>query len=283
MQIVKSIEGLHQLMAGWRCGGERIAFVPTMGNLHEGHLNLVERADAIADRVVVSIYVNPLQFGEGEDLGAYPRTLEADSKRLEALGVDVLFNPTDTVIYPHGREGQTQVSVPGLSTVLCGHFRPGHFDGVATVVAKLFNIVQPHVALFGEKDFQQLMIIRRLVAELNFPIEIIGVATVREANGLAMSSRNGYLSDIEREQAAGLYRTLQEIRRRVIEGYTDYDAVERWAIKELAMAGFKPEYVAIRRAVDLRHPTADSRQLVVLAAAYLGKARLIDNLLINKG
>lgn len=281
MQVETAIQGVRRATAPWRCSGQRIAFVPTMGNLHEGHLALVRRARELADRVVVSIFVNPLQFGPGEDLDAYPRTEDEDARKLEAEGVDLLFLPLEREMYPRGREGVTYVEVPGISDILCGAGRPGHFRGVATVVAKLLNIAQPDVAVFGRKDYQQLMVIRRLVEDLCLPVEVEGMPTVREESGLALSSRNAYLTDAQRRQAAGLYRTLREIGERIEQGARDYADLEAFGMSKLSVAGFAPEYVNIRGAEDLGTPDHASESLVVLAAARLGRARLIDNLLIN--
>jgi len=282
MQVETTIPGIRRRVTEWRRSRERIAFVPTMGNLHEGHLNLAREARRRADRVVVSIFVNPLQFGPGEDLEAYPRTEKEDARKLEEEGADLLFLPSEREMYPRGRERATTVDVPEVSEGLCGAGRPGHFRGVATVVAKLFNIVQPDAALFGQKDYQQLLVIRRLVEDLSMPVEVIGVPTVREPGGLAMSSRNSYLSQAQREQATGLYRILDELRQRIVAGERDYGLLERLAATRLGEEGFEPDYVAVRRAEDLGTPGAGSRKLVVLAAARLGKARLIDNLLIEQ-
>ncbi|GAB4300316.1 MAG: pantoate--beta-alanine ligase [Thiohalomonadaceae bacterium] len=281
MQTVTSIAEVRSRVAAWRTAGLRIAFVPTMGNLHAGHINLVSAARQQADQVVASIFVNPLQFGPGEDFAAYPRTLAADQAKLAAAGCDLLFAPTEQEMYPLGREGLTCVEVPGLSDILCGAFRPGHFRGVATVVSKLFNIVQPDVALFGEKDYQQLLVIRRMVRDLDMPVEIIGVPTVREADGLAMSSRNGYLAADERRLATEVYATLQALAAEVRTGVQDYTALEAAAVARLERAGFRPDYVSVRRAEDLDLPQAGERRLVVLVAARLGKTRLIDNLMID--
>lgn len=275
-----SLAGLRDTLGLWRRGGERIAFVPTMGNLHAGHLALVQEARARAGRVVVSIFVNPMQFGEGEDYDAYPRTLEADSAKLEHAGVDLLFAPAANTIYPAGSHSQTRVEVTGLSDVLCGASRPGHFVGVATVVCKLFNMVQPDLAVFGEKDFQQLMVIRRMVADLAIPIEIVGKAIVRESDGLAMSSRNGYLTPDQRAVAPRLYATLQATAASLRSGNRDYNSLQAEAEATLEEAGFRPDYYAIRRADNLDPPDGPERDLVILAAAYLGTTRLIDNLIV---
>ncbi len=280
MQIHATLDSLRSTIRSWRSAGDRIAFVPTMGNLHDGHLELVAEARRQAHRVVVSIFVNPLQFGEGEDFDAYPRTLEADQSRLIAAGVDLLFTPTVATVYPAGSRQQTRVEVPGLSDVLCGASRPGHFVGVATVVCKLFNMVQPDLAVFGEKDFQQLMVIRRMVEDLAIPIEIVGKAIVREADGLAMSSRNGYLSATQRTQAPALYRALQATAAALRAGERDYDRLEADAQQALRQAGFRPDYYVIRRVCDLGLPDQTGQPLVILAAAFLGTTRLIDNLIV---
>ena len=269
---------IEDVTGRWRRAGERIAFVPTMGNLHAGHLELVRAARRIADRVVASIFVNPLQFNDGDDLAAYPRTPEEDRTLLRADGVDALFMPDAAAIYPRGMEAATRIEVPGLSSILCGEFRPGHFSGVATVVAALFNLVRPDAAVFGEKDYQQLLVIRRLVEDLHFPIEIVGVATVREADGLAYSSRNRYLSPPERRQAPELYRVLCGVRDGILQGGRDYPGLAGSALRRLESAGFLPEYLGVRRAGDLLPAGPGDRSLRVLAAARLGKARLIDNI-----
>ena len=284
MQTIDTIAGLRQQVVVWRRAGERIALVPTMGNLHAGHLQLVEMAGRHADRVIVSIFVNPMQFSDasGGDFDNYPRTFEADQKKLQASGASLLFFPSQREMYPAGFEHVTRVEVPDISDILCGEFRPGHFVGVATVVAKLFNMVQPDVALFGEKDFQQLLVIRRLAAELCFPVEIVGVPTVREANGLAMSSRNQYLTTEERQCAAELYQTLQQARERLLSSDAGIAEIEAQAEERLREAGFRPEYFTVRRAADLQPATAGDQVLVILAAAWLGKARLIDNIQLRR-
>jgi pantoate--beta-alanine ligase len=280
MQTIHEIAPLRAQIAEWRRNGLRIALVPTMGNLHAGHMALVEAALERAERVVTSIFVNPLQFGPGEDFGAYPRTLDQDAERLAAAGNHCVFAPAEQEVYPAGRDGHTVVAVPGLSELLCGASRPGHFQGVATVVAKLFNMVQPDLALFGEKDFQQLLVIRRMTAELNLPIEIVGLPVVRDPDGLAMSSRNAYLSADERAVAPLLLATLKQVAAALQSGQQVSDA--EWdAARGLSAAGFKPEYVSVRRRADLAEPAAGDRALVVLAAARLGKARLIDNLALD--
>jgi pantoate--beta-alanine ligase len=286
MLTVTTIAELRGIVRSWRRYDERIAFVPTMGNLHDGHLRLVKEAKARADRVVVSIFVNPMQFtdasGAGGDFARYPRTPAQDSELLASGGADLLFTPATEEVYPAGFGQTTRVEVPGISDILCGAFRPGHFTGVATVVAKLFNMVQPDVALFGEKDCQQLLVIRRLAKELCFPVEIIGVPTVRELSGLAMSSRNQYLTAEERERAALLYQTLSWMNERIKAGEGDFPRLETEATQRLQDAGFRPEYISVRRAADLQLPAEHDTHLVILAAAWLGSARLIDNLQCNR-
>ncbi|MCW8943276.1 MAG: pantoate--beta-alanine ligase [Sedimenticola sp.] len=281
MITVETVADLRHSVSGWRAEGKRVALVPTMGNLHEGHLDLVRKARSLADRVVVSIFVNPLQFGEGEDFSSYPRTLIDDSDKLSGVGTDLLFTPTVTEMYHRPQAQQTKVEVPGLSSLFCGASRPGHFAGVATVVCKLFNMAQPDIALFGEKDYQQLMVIRQMVQDLSLPIEIQGLPTVREVDGLARSSRNGYLTDAERSIAPALYKQLQRSAQALQKGNYDITALEQQAMIRLESEGFRPDYYAIRKAEDLAKPGPEDRALVILAAAYLGKARLIDNIQIT--
>lgn len=278
MLKVESIQELRAIVQAWRRAGDRTAFVPTMGNLHAGHIELVRQARGLADRVVVSIFVNPLQFGVNEDFASYPRTLDEDRQQLGQVGTDLVFIPAVATVYPDGQEVQTRVLVPGLSGILCGASRPGHFEGVATVVCKLFNLVQPDLAVFGEKDFQQLSIIRRMVRDLCLPIEILGVPTVREVDGLAMSSRNGYLTPSERRQAPALYRVLRGLAERVRAGDRDFPRLEWEGIEALTAEGFRPDYLSLRRIEDLQPPGVDDQRLVLLAAAFLGRTRLIDNL-----
>jgi pantoate--beta-alanine ligase len=279
MRTLARIAELHDVLNG-RKAAAPVGLVPTMGNLHAGHLELVAASVARCDLTVASIFVNPLQFGVGEDLDSYPRTLAEDAARLEAGGVDVLFAPPDEEIYPEGRDAQTCVSVPGLSGELCGASRPGHFDGVTTVVLKLFNIVRPDVAFFGRKDYQQLTIIRTMVHQLNVPVEIVGVATVRADDGLALSSRNAYLDETERAIAPELYATLRATADALRAGEADLARLEDSACRRLEEAGFKPDYVAIRDAETLAAPPTPDAALVILAAAQLGRARLIDNLVV---
>ena len=281
MITINEINDLRAQIDIWRRGGN-VAFVPTMGNLHAGHLSLVKEARKIADRVVVSIFVNPMQFGAGEDFDSYPRTLESDSGMLEAEGTDLLFAPPVEVMYPKPQSEQTRVEVPEISNVLCGAARPGHFVGVATVVCKLFNMVQPDIALFGNKDFQQLMVIRRMVEDLAMPVRVVGVDTMRESDGLAMSSRNGYQSGEARATAPILYRVLSGLAAKLREGDDDYAGLQAQAARELDENGFRTEYIAIRRAEDLLEPSAGETGLVILAAAYLGNARLIDNIEVTR-
>ena len=274
---------IRQQLREWRMAGERVAFVPTMGNLHRGHLRLVEYAHQHGQRVVVSVFVNPMQFNDQNDFAAYPNTLAQDCEKLIEAGVDALFLPSVEVIYPDGHQQNSQVVVPELSDILCGVHRPGHFVGVTTVVAKLFNIVLPDVALFGKKDFQQLMVIRRMVDELCFPVEVIGVPTERERDGLAMSSRNGYLSADERQQAPLLYRVLEQAKSQLLLGSDNVAAIEAQAMQALQEGGFRPEYFSVRNAKDLSEAEVNTQDLVVVAAAWLGKARLIDNIHLNSG
>jgi len=282
MKTVAEVEALRDGLQRWRSAGERIALVATMGNLHQGHLRLVAEARKRADRVVVTIFVNPMQFSAGEDLSVYPRTLGEDQQRLRAAGADLLFTPQIETIYPRGVAATTQVLVAeSLSEQLCGLDRPGHFVGVATVVSKLFNLVQPQVALFGQKDCQQLLVIRRFCEDLNFPVQIVGVTTEREADGLAMSSRNGYLTAEQRVTAPMLYRRLHGLAKQLLEGDEPKQACQQ-SEKWLNEAGFSVDYVAIRRASDLSIELAGTppREWVVLVAAQLGAARLIDNILL---
>ncbi len=278
MNTVKSVRELRAAIAQARAEGKQIAFVPTMGNLHAGHAALVSKATQRADFVIASIFVNPLQFGPSEDLGKYPRTLLADQEKLVNAGCHLLFTPDVEEMYPHGIDDQTRVSVPGVSEGLCGASRPGHFEGVATVVSKLFNMVQPDLAIFGQKDFQQLAVIRTLVRDLNMPIQIIGEPTVRAEDGLALSSRNGYLSSEQLNVAPLLYRSLEEMAAAIRAGERDYAKLVSAAQAQHSAAGFRPDYLEVRESNSLRPATADDRQLVILLAAFIGSTRLIDNL-----
>ena len=275
MRTVESIEALRHQVRIWRREGDKIALVPTMGNLHDGHLRLVAEALIKADRVVASIFVNPTQFCEGEDYSTYPRTEEEDQRRLSNAHADFLFLPPVSEIYTPG--AKTSITVAGLSDIHCGKLRKGHFSGVATIVCKLLNMVQPDIALFGEKDYQQLAVIRRMVLDLNMQVQIHGVATFRESDGLAMSSRNGYMTTEQRRVAPQLYRALSDAHDAVMARGADYSKIEQEQIRSLQMAGFIPEYFSICRSDDLQPATGDDHKLVILAAAKLGKARLIDN------
>jgi len=277
MITVETVAGLREQIARLREARKRIAFVPTMGNLHAGHVHLMQEARRHAPAVVASIYVNPLQFGQGEDFDSYPRTPSHDKVALLSAGVDLLFKPAESEMYPRGKAARTFVEVPGLSDDLCGAFRPGHFRGVTTVVNHLFNLVTPDVAVFGKKDYQQWLLIRLMTADLGLPVEIVGVDTVREPDGLALSSRNNYLSPEERKAAPRLYEALVRLRDRVQREGMHLAAAEENAVIDLQADGFRPDYVHVRRQSDLRLPAAEDRQLVVLAAAWLGKTRLIDN------
>jgi pantoate--beta-alanine ligase len=277
MQTVTRIEDMRALVRGWRFGGESIAFVPTMGNLHAGHASLIGAAHLHGRRVVASVFVNPLQFGPNEDYAAYPRTPEDDTELLAAQGVDALLLPTVNEMYPLGVAGSTIVDVPELSGILCGAVRPGHFQGVATVVVKLLNLVQPDVAIFGEKDYQQLTIIQRSVEDLCLPVRIVGAPTVRADDGLALSSRNRYLSVSERAIAPTVYRALDRARRRLESGDADVAGIRREGLESLRAAGFRPDYFEVRMAGTLTQPRGQDVDVVVLTAARLGRARLIDN------
>ncbi|HUD97360.1 MAG TPA: pantoate--beta-alanine ligase [Woeseiaceae bacterium] len=272
---------LRERLTEWRHNGEHIALVPTMGNLHDGHLGLVELAREYAERTVVSIFVNPTQFEPGADFDDYPRTLRMDQRRLKLAEADLLFVPEVDTMYPFGTKDATVVSVPALTKDLCGTFRPGHFDGVTSVVARLFCLVMPDVAIFGQKDFQQQLVVRRMTADLGLPVRIVSAPTRREADGLAQSSRNQYLTDKERPIAPLLYRNLQRIAHDLQAGKRNFHELEIHAMSALSEAGFLPEYVSIRRAGNLQLPDRDTDELVVLAAARLGKARLIDNVLVE--
>jgi pantoate--beta-alanine ligase len=280
MQIVRGSTALHALVGDILGSKQRIGLVPTMGNLHAGHHSLVALARRRADVVVASVFVNPTQFGPNEDFSRYPRTPDADAAGLEASGCDVLFLPTVEDMYPYGIERSVRVSVPELPDILEGAIRPGHFDGVATVVSKLFNLVRPHVAVFGQKDYQQLLVIRRLTRDLGYPIDIVAAPIVREANGLAMSSRNQYLSPEQRDQASAIHATLQRMADEVRSGRA-VGEIEAEALAHLRQAGFVPDYAVVRRAEDLREPAASDRDRVALIAARLGSTRLIDNFIIE--
>ncbi|EGQ7706068.1 pantoate--beta-alanine ligase [Vibrio cholerae] len=281
MQVFADIAVLREQIKQIKREGRRVAFVPTMGNLHEGHLTLVRKARELADVVVVSIFVNPMQFDRAEDLKNYPRTLEEDLSKLNGEGVDLVLTPTPETMYPQGLDKQTFVEVPGLSYMLEGASRPGHFRGVATIVTKLFNIVQPDVACFGEKDFQQLAVIRQMVEDLCMDIEIVGVATVRELDGLAMSSRNNLLTLDERQRAPVLARTMRWISSAIRGGRDDYPSIIEDAVDQLRAADLEPDEIFIRDARNLLPISSESKQAVILMSAFLGKVRLIDNQVLD--
>jgi pantoate--beta-alanine ligase len=281
MHIVSDIQTLRETRRKWQLEKQSIAFVPTMGNLHDGHLRLVKEAKSHASIVVVSIFVNPLQFGPDEDLDAYPRTIDQDKASLAELGVDILFMPKVTDIYSRGLEQQTFVEVPGLSYMICGASRPGHFRGVATIVCKLFNMVQPNMAFFGEKDFQQLQVIKAMVTDLSMNLTIHGVATERERDGLAMSSRNNYLNTQQREIAPGLYKLISDMAIEIEGGRRDFSIMLQENRERLARIGFKPDYIDIRSASSLLQPSHEDKELVILGAGFLGKTRLIDNIQVQ--
>ena len=281
MQTVSDITQLREIRRQWKAENKSIAFVPTMGNLHQGHLKLVTEAKKHADIVVVSIFVNPLQFGADEDLDAYPRTIEDDKNALDDLGVNLLFMPKAEDIYSRGLEQQTFVEVPGLSYMICGASRPGHFRGVATIVCKLFNMVQPNTAFFGEKDFQQLQVIKAMVTDLSMNLNIHGVPTERENDGLAMSSRNNYLDAEQREIAPALYKTIKAMKAEIEAGRRDFSVLCATHKDALAQSGIKPDYIDIRSSVSLLQPSHEDTELVILAAGFLGKTRLIDNIQVS--
>jgi len=281
LHTVSSKEELREQLGEWRAAGDHIALIPTMGNLHAGHLSLIDLAREHAEKIVVSIFVNPTQFGEGEDFDGYPQTLDRDKRQLLRSGIDLLFVPDVDTLYPFGVENSTSVTVPVLSREFCGEFRPGHFEGVSSVVTRLFGLVQPDVAVFGQKDFQQQLIIRRMTLDLGFPVRIVTGETVREDDGLALSSRNQYLTDEERAIAPGIYGVLQKVGDALQAGNRNYDELQDNATAELVSAGFVPDYVSIRRAENLAEPDRDCDELVVFVAATLGKARLIDNIVVS--
>ena len=281
MLIIEALPLLRQQIRRLRMEGKRVALVPTMGNLHDGHMKLVDEAKARADVVVVSIFVNPMQFDRPEDLARYPRTLQEDCEKLNKRKVDLVFAPSVKEIYPNGTETHTYVDVPGLSTMLEGASRPGHFRGVSTIVSKLFNLVQPDIACFGEKDFQQLALIRKMVADMGFDIEIIGVPIMRAKDGLALSSRNGYLTAEQRKIAPGLYKVLSSIADKLQAGERDLDEIIAIAGQELNEKGFRADDIQIRDADTLLEVSENSKRAVILVAAWLGDARLIDNKMVE--
>ncbi|CAM6883213.1 TPA: pantoate--beta-alanine ligase [Escherichia coli] len=281
MLIIETLPLLRQQIRRLRMEGKRVALVPTMGNLHDGHMKLVDEAKARADVVVVSIFVNPMQFDRPEDLARYPRTLQEDCEKLNKRNVDLVFAPSVKEIYPNGTETHTYVDVPGLSTMLEGASRPGHFRGVSTIVSKLFNLVQPDIACFGEKDFQQLALIRKMVADMGFDIEIVGVPIMRAKDGLALSSRNGYLTAEQRKIAPGLYKVLSSIADKLQAGERDLDEIIAIAGQELNEKGFRADDIQIRDADTLLEVSETSKRAVILVAAWLGDARLIDNKMVE--
>ncbi|EMU6120065.1 pantoate--beta-alanine ligase [Escherichia coli] len=281
MLIIETLPLLRQQIRRLRMEGKRVALVPTMGNLHDGHMKLIDEAKARADVVVVSIFVNPMQFDRPEDLARYPRTLQEDCEKLNKRKVDLVFAPSVKEIYPNGTETHTYVDVPGLSTMLEGASRPGHFRGVSTIVSKLFNLVQPDIACFGEKDFQQLALIRKMVADIGFDIEIVGVPIMRAKDGLALSSRNGYLTAEQRKIAPGLYKVLSSIADKLQAGERDLDEIIAIAVQELNEKGFRSDDIQIRDADTLLEVSENSKRAVILVAAWLGDARLIDNKLVE--
>ncbi len=278
--VVDTIESVQQLIRDLKSKSHQIALVPTMGNLHAGHLALIKEAKSLADDVLVSIFVNPLQFGENEDLARYPRTFEDDKIALEKLGVTAIFAPSVKSIYPEGQQNHTKVSTPGISTQFCGKSRPGHFDGVTTIVCKLFNIAQPDIAIFGQKDYQQLLIIKKMVADLGMPVKIIEVPTIRDHDGLALSSRNQFLSADEKLKASFFYKTLQNCEKAILQN-KKFTGILTSAKSTLKSHGFKVDYLAICNAVSLKKITEIEAKMVILAAVYLGNTRLIDNLKIS--
>ncbi|WP_273428764.1 pantoate--beta-alanine ligase [Marinobacter sp.] len=282
MRTVHSLKELRTILRGYRRQGKTIGLVPTMGNLHEGHISLVRKAAEAADVVVTSIFVNPMQFGAGEDLDTYPRTLTEDQEQLEAAGNTLVFAPGVDEVYPEGLARQTQVVVPEVSDGHCGASRPGHFEGVATVVTMLLNMVQPDVAVFGEKDFQQLAVIRKLARDLMLPVEIVGAPTIREDDGLAKSSRNGYLTSSERKIAPVVYQTLQATARELTGGRSDFQTLEEEARNRLAEAGLRPDYFNIVNSQTLKPATTEDTDITLLVAAFLGSTRLIDNLSVSR-
>lgn len=277
METVFDLAGLHRVVSGWKRQGASIAIVPTMGNLHKGHLSLLQRGRELADKTIASIFVNPIQFGKGEDYDSYPSTLEDDQAALADSDLDLLFAPDLKQLYPGGMDNDTRVIVPELSNILCGRFRPEHFSGVATVVSKLLVNTQPDFAIFGEKDYQQLLVIKRMASDLCMPTEIIGMPIIREDDGLAMSSRNSYLSLTERKQAAFIYQTLQSAAQTLRHAPEQIPAIEAEGMQALEKAGFRPEYFSVRRTEDLAEPHKDDLRLSILTAAWLGTSRLIDN------
>ena len=282
MKIIFDLEGLRDAVSGWKNEGSSIALVPTMGNLHLGHLSLIEGAKDQADRTAVSIFVNPIQFGHGEDYELYPSTLEQDLDILRDANVDLVFSPNLGELYPAGIEADTRITVPDISDILCGEFRPGHFSGVATVVMKLFINVQPDYAFFGEKDYQQTLVIKRMVSDLLLPVEVLTLPIIREENGLAMSSRNGYLSESQKKLSSEIYKAIEKAATMMRAGSNSFEKIEKNSSDLLEELGFKVEYFSIRRRQDLKLVTDTiDKSLIILVAAWIGDTRLIDNLQVD--
>lgn len=281
MQVISEIDLLREQILICRREGQRIAYIPTMGHLHDGHIALVRKAREQADVVIVSIFINPMQFEKPEDYSTYPRTLEEDIAKLQNESVHMLFTPQVEALYPNGIEQHSHVEITGLSNILEGNLRPGHFQGVATIITKFFNIIQPDIACFGEKDYQQLVLIQKMVSDLSFPIEIIQVPTVREMDGLAMSSRNSQLTVDERQRAPVLAKTLRWMSSQIRGGRTDYSELVQDAKDQLRAAGLEPDEIYIRDAIHLSYINEHTPRIVILAAVYLGQIRLIDNLSVD--
>jgi pantoate--beta-alanine ligase len=281
LKLIETIDEMRAVVYEWRGAGDSIAFVPTMGNLHKGHVSLARLAAENAERVIVSVFVNPTQFGPNEDYEKYPRTLEVDTRKLSRAKVDVLFAPTVDEMYPHGHTNSTQVVVPELSDMFCGEYRPGHFVGVTSVVSRLLNICMPDIAIFGEKDYQQFKILQRMVDDLQMPVRLLAGPTERDANGLALSSRNSFLDEEQQATAAVIQQSLLAVASRLRDGQRNYAELEQEAMQQIEAAGLEPEFVAIRGAGDLAEPADGSMRIVVLAAARYGDVRLIDNLLVK--
>jgi len=281
MDQANSISELRQYVQHWKDHKQSIAYVPTMGNLHAGHLSLITKGQSLCDRSICSIFVNPMQFGPNEDFNHYPRTLDADIGLLESVGCDLVYLPTASELYPQGLGNISQIIVTDLTDTFEGAHRPGHFTGVATIVAKLFNIVKPNISVFGKKDFQQYCVIKKMTRDLNLDVEIIGQETTREASGLATSSRNQYLSDDQKKQAALIYQTLQESAARIGAGETNFKELEKQGTERLNQAGFDTDYFSICNADTLKSATADDKKLVILVTARLGETRLLDNIEVD--
>ncbi len=281
MESIEEVIKLNRVVSEWKANNNTIALVPTMGSLHSGHIYLIKEAKKLASKTVVSIFVNPIQFGKGEDYQSYPSSIELDKKKLEKEEVDIVFAPDLKQLYPMGTDTDTRITVPQISEILCGQHRPGHFSGVATVVAKLLLTCKPGFALFGKKDYQQYLVIKRMVSDLLIPTSIIGLPTQREKDGLALSSRNKYLSEVERKIAPKIYLSLQKASEIICAGVSNFNNAKKALIVELEAYGMKVEYFELRRAADLALPTDDEKSFVILIAVWLGKARLIDNIIIE--